>query len=421
MLAMAEKKTQVFRGIDTLLSLQGAAQKEGRHIEEKDLGIIRKAALVVENGKIAWMGTQKSLPSLYAKKKSKEVNLDAATVMPGFVECHTHSLFAGSRSAEFEMRLQGRSYEEIAKLGGGILSTVKDTRAAKASELLRLTHRRVENFVRQGVTTLEIKSGYALNHKDELKSLASIRAIQSIRVVPTFLGAHSIPPEFKKASEYLKHLELLLPKVRKLTDRLDIWIEKGFFEKDFSRGYLQKAKELGFQIVVHADQLTLSGGTELAVEFKAVSADHVIQLQDSQIQKLAKSETTAVLLPMADLYMKCNYPPARKLIEAGARVALATDFNPGTCPSQDLSLVGLLARLELKMSLPEVIAAYTVGAAHALSLQAEVGSLEVGKAADFIGSNQEWTSLFYSAGNAFPSKVYSSGRLFVFDQKNSSN
>jgi imidazolonepropionase len=416
MLAMAEKKTQVFRGIDTLLSLQGAALKQGRRIQEADLGFIRKAALVTENGKIVWIGPQKDLPKNFARK-SDEISLDVATVMPGFVECHTHSLFAGTRSAEFELRLQGVSYQEIAKKGGGILSTMRETRKMSAGQLQQLTEMRVQKFIRQGVTTLEIKSGYALNHKDELKSLAVIRNLKSIRVVPTFLGAHSVPPEFASASLYLEHLEKLLPKVRKLTNRLDIWIEAGTFEKDLSRAYLKKAKELGFQIVVHADQLTLSGGTELAVDLQAVSADHVIQLKTAQIQKLARSATTAVLLPMADLYMKCAYPPARKLIDAGARIALATDFNPGTCPSQDISLVGLLARLEMKMSLPEVIAAYTVGAAHALGLQDQIGSLEPEKYADFIGSDQEWTSLFYSAGTAFPGQVYSSGNLFVFEQE----
>ncbi len=409
---MSEKKTQVFRGIDTLLSLQAAALKQGRQIQETDLSLIRKAAMVTNDGFLQWVGPEKALPKAFARD-SQEINLNTATVLPGFVECHTHSLFAGSRSAEFEMRLRGASYQEISKQGGGIFSTVKETRKLTAGQLQKLTESRVLSFVRQGVTTLEIKSGYALTHKDEIKSLNAIRSLKAIRVVPTFLGAHSVPPEFESATLYLKYLEKILPHVRKLTDRLDIWIETGFFEKDFSRSYLEKAKSLGFQLVVHADQLTLSGGTDLAVELQAVSADHVIQLKNSQIQKLAQSSTTAVLLPMADMYMKCKFPPARKLIEAGARVALATDYNPGTCPSQDISLTGLLARLEMNMSLPEVIAAYTVGASHALSLEDQIGSLEVGKSADFICSELDWTSLFYSAGSFFPDRIYSQGSLFV--------
>lgn len=411
---MAKMKTQVFRGIDTLLTLENAARKKGRRIQEKDLSIHSKAAMVVENGKVVWLGPQKSLPRNFAKS-SKEVHLENRTVLPGFVECHTHSLFAGSRSQEFEMRLQGMSYQDIAKKGGGILSTMRETRKASAKELRESTQQRVNDFQRQGVTTLEIKTGYALNERDEIKSLKVIQALEKIRIVPTFLGAHSVPPEFQGAREYLKYLESLLPKIRKFTDRLDIWIEKGFFEEEFSRGYLQKAREMGFQILVHADQLTLSGGTSLAVEMKALSADHVIQLTEAEVRQISTSETTAVLLPMADLYMKCAYPPARKLIDSGARVALATDFNPGSCPSQDLSLVGLLARLEMKMSLPEVIAAYTVGGSHALGLDKEIGSLEVGKSADFISISDEWTSLFYSAGKMPVHKSFFKGNLIPFD------
>jgi imidazolonepropionase len=402
--------TLIFRNIGSLLTLEGAAVKQGRQILEADLSIISKAAMVVEDGKISWIGPQKSLPKAKGKKP-KEIDLKGATVMPGLVECHTHTLFAGSRSEEFEMRLQGVSYQEIAKRGGGILSTMRATRQASVMNLKKLTQSRVDRFVSQGVTTLEIKTGYALDEKNEIKSLKTIRSLQGPRVVPTFLGAHSVPPEFSSASEYLKYLEKILPQVRKLTNRLDIWIEKGFFEKDFSKTYLEKAKTLGFQIVIHADQLTLSGGTELAVELQALSADHVIQLGDDEIQKLAQSATTAVLLPLADLYMKCAYPPARDLIDAGARVAIATDFNPGSCPSQDVALVGLLARLEMKMSLPEVIAAYTVGSAHALGLEEQIGSLETGKAADFVCLSDDWSRLFYSAGEMPVAQVFKSGQM----------
>ncbi len=401
-------KALVFRNIGTLLSLQEAAVKQGRQVVEKDLSILSKAAMVVQDGKIAWVGAQKSIPKDFAKS-SKEIDLRGATVIPGLVECHTHTLFAGSRSEEFEMRLQGASYQEIAQKGGGILSTMRATRAATPAKLKEITQARVENFVRQGVTTLEIKTGYALDETNEVKSLKTIRSMTGPRIVPTFLGAHSVPPEFNSAANYLQHLEGWLPKIRKLTDRLDIWIEKGFFEKDFSRKYLEKAKELGFQIVIHADQLTLSGGTELAVQLQALSADHVIQLQEKQIEMIARSATTAVLLPLADLYMKCAYPPARDLIDQGARVALATDFNPGTCPSQDVALVGLLARLQMKMSLPEVIAAYTVGAAHALGLEEQVGSLEAGKSADFVCLSDDWTKLFYSAGSMPVAQTFAQG------------
>lgn len=425
---------QIFKNIGTLLTLQGAADKRGRKVQEADLSAIEKAAMAVDGENILWVGKQKELPrskqlielqnqnsSKKVKPSIKEVDLHGATVLPGFVECHTHTLFAGTRSNEFEMRLQGVSYQEIAKKGGGILSTMKETRSASPAQLKRFTEARVQKFVAQGVTTLEIKTGYALDEKNEIKSLKVINSLnddkKSPRVVSTFLGAHSLPPEFSNVSEYLEHLTTILPKIKKLTNRVDIWIEKGFFEVPEGRKYLQAAKELGFQVLIHADQLTLSGGTELATELSALSADHVIQLQDAQIQKMAKSETTAVLLPLADLYMKCAYPPARKLIEAGARVALATDFNPGSCPSQDLATVGLLARLEMKMSLPEVIAAYTIGASHALNLAQSCGSLSSGKSADFICIDDDWTSLFYSSGAMNIDKNYLQGRLIYFQPK----
>ncbi|PIS10509.1 MAG: imidazolonepropionase [Bdellovibrio sp. CG10_big_fil_rev_8_21_14_0_10_47_8] len=404
----------IYRNIGELLTLQGAAEKKGRKTREADLGILPKAAMVVHRGVIVWLGPEKKLKTFKTKefKSAKEIDMNGMTVLPGFVECHTHSLFAGSRAHEFELRQQGATYQEISKAGGGVLSTVQATRKASEVRLRKDLEQRIERFSAQGVTTVEVKSGYALNKTGEIKSLKVIRSLDQkpIQVVPTFLGAHSIPTEFSSAREYLASIESYLPEVKKWTDRLDIWIEKGFFETSFSRAYLQKAKELGFQIVIHADQLTLSGGTALATQVAAVSADHVIQISDIEIDQVAKSDMTAVLLPMADLYMKCAYPPARKLIDAGARVALATDFNPGTCPSQDLSLVGLLARLEMKMSLPEVIAAYTVGAASALKLEAQVGSLELGKDANFFGTAKDWNQLFYSAGDSSVDKIVFKGR-----------
>jgi imidazolonepropionase len=403
----------LFRDISQLLTLSPAAQKKGRQVQEADLGRVSKACLLVQNGKVIYAGGQSRLPKSLLKKKPKEMSLNGAQVVPGFIECHTHFVFAGSRAAEFELRNQGVSYQEIAARGGGILSTMKSTRSASAAKLLQSSQARADEYAAQGVTTLEGKSGYALNLKDELKCLEVMKKIKGPRVVSTFLGAHAKPPEFETYDAYLDFLSVsVLPRVKKknLASRVDIFIEKGFFPADAGKKYLKTAKDLGFDVVVHADQLSLSGGSEVALQLSALSADHVIQIDDSLVQKFAKSETTAVLLPAADLYMKCAYPPARKLIEAGARVALATDYNPGSCPSQDLALVGLLARLEMKMTLHEVIAAYTVGASHALNMQNEIGSLCVGKSADFVALNCEWTELFYSIGKKPAALVYRAGQ-----------
>ncbi len=395
------------------MTLKGVVEKSARQVKETDLGLIENAALVMDGEQIEWIGRDQDLPKAYSRLKSSqvsEIKLEPGLVMPGFIECHTHTVFAGSRSAEFEKRLQGVSYQEIAKAGGGILSTVRETRKISPKKLQELSQERVTEFARQGVTTLEIKTGYALDLKNELKCLKVIQKLKGPKIVSTFLGPHSVPREFSSAKDYLEELKQWLPKIRKLSSRMDIWIEKGFFEKEVSRSYLELGKKLGFKIVIHADQLSLSGGSDLAIELGALSADHVIKINDEIIQKFAESETTAVLLPAADLYMKCDYPPARRLIDAGACVALATDFNPGTCPTQDLALVGLLARLEMKMSLPEVIAAYTLGAAKALSCAENLGALTVGRRADFNLFSHDWTELFYSVGSLSPRKTFIAGK-----------
>jgi imidazolonepropionase len=403
----------ILRNISTLLTLEQAAFKQGRHIQEADLGITSKSAIVVEANCISWVGPNSKIPKEYTRKNLKEYDCKGLTVLPGFVECHTHLIYAGHRADEFELKNQGMTYQEVAARGGGILSTMKRTRSASQADLTASGQKRVDHFVSQGVTTLEAKSGYALNLKDELKCLKAIQNLKGPRTVSTFLGAHALPPEFKTYEEYLQHLaEKVLPEIKKknLASRVDVFIEKGFFPKEASLKYLQIAKKLGFETVVHADQLTLSGGTDVAVEMGSLSGDHLLQIKDAEINKLGKSGVTCVMLPAADLYMRCPYPPAKKLIDAGARVALATDFNPGTSPTQDLNLVGLLARLEMKMTLPQVIAAYTVGAAFALKLQTEVGSLRVGKSADFMCIEDGWDELFYSIGAPAKRAVFSRGK-----------
>lgn len=403
----------IFKNIANLLTLEGAAKKQGRHIQTEDLSIINQAAIVVEKGRIVWIGPSKKIPRKFSTHSLQEVDLKGKTVLPGWVECHTHTVFMGDRAAEFEMRNQGVSYQEISAKGGGILSTMRKTREASLTELTARTQKRVDQFIAQGVTTIEIKSGYALNLKDELKTLTAIQGLKGARTVATFLGAHALPPEFKTYDSYLDFLaEKVLPQVKKkkLAQRVDIFIEKGFFPAQASEKYLRQAQDLGFDVLIHADQMSLSGGSEIAVKMGALSGDHLLQIGANEIRALAKSEVTCVLLPTADLYMKTKYPPARELIAAGARVALATDFNPGTSPTQDLNLVGLLARLEMKMTLPEVIAAYTVGAAHALKLHNQVGSIELGKSADLLCIDQDWQTLFYSVGDRSNKLVFSRGK-----------
>lgn len=415
---MRELKLKLFRGIKELLSFSGVHQKDGRRVVESDLGRITEGCLLVDDeGKIVFVGTESQLRSSSLSDEltqAEVIDLNAACVMPAFVEAHTHLVFAGDRKAEFEMRNQGVSYKEIAEKGGGILSTLKQTRAISYSELLEISQERCQNFVNQGVTCLEVKSGYCLDKEGELKMLKVARNLQGPKIYSTFLGAHALPPEFKSTEKYLEYLSSeVLPEVirQKLADRVDIFIEHGFFDAEGAKSYLKQAIEAGLKLNIHADQLSLSGGTSLALSLDAQSADHVIQIDENLVQRLAESQTVGMLLPAADFYLKCDYPPARKLIDQGACVAIATDFNPGSSPTQDLSFVGVLARLEMKMTLPEVLSSYTIGAAKSLGLQNERGSLEVGKVADFIVLNEDWRSLFYQVGHHPVESVYCHGNV----------
>jgi imidazolonepropionase len=407
-------KSWILRNIGELLTLKGAAAKQGRSIEEEDLSVVRRACVVVVRGKIAWVGPERSLPSEFDSNLAtgfQTIDAQGKSVMPAFIECHTHSIFTGDRADEFEMRNLGCSYQEIAQSGGGILSTVKSTRRASEDDLVCLGQERLNEFARQGVSTVEIKSGYGLRSNDEYKILRAAQRLKGLRVIRTYLGPHSVPPG-KTSTEYLHQIlnrDLPFVAKNKLAHRADIFVEAGYFSREQGDLYMKKARQLGFQLTIHGDQLTRSGGCELAISHAALSADHLVCIGKRQISGLAKSEVTAVLLPGADFYLKMNYPPARALIAAGARVAVATDFNPGSCPSQSLSLMGVLARRYMGMSLPELIVAYTLNAGYALGLQDQIGSIEVGKAADLQMFSGSWRQLFYKVGEMGVAQVWCQG------------
>lgn len=408
---------KVFENIGELLTLQGAAKKGGRRITDEDLSIIKDAVLVASGGKIVWLDERskfnRSVIEPFGGDKNAEfISAGGRTVVPGFVECHTHTVFAGDRSEEFEWRIQGESYQEIAARGGGILSTVKATRAASASDLQVLAQERTDRFATQGVTTLEVKSGYGLDFGTEQKILTVAAKLNGPRIVRTYLGPHSRSPDYPDLNAYMEQiLAHDLPRIarEKLADRVDIYIEKGFFDLALGRAFFSKAKELGLPISAHVEQLSNFGGTELALQFQPQSVDHVVFVNAETIAKLASVETTAVLLPASDMYLKMRYPPARELLDAGVRCALSTDYNPGTSPTQDLSLIGVLARVEMKMKLAEVFSAFTMGAAHALGLADHVGSLSQGKSCDFSMLDCGWREMFYSVGRHPLHSVYRAG------------
>ncbi len=397
------------------MTMKGLQANDGRHVGAKDLAVVKKAAFVAEKGRVVWVGRESRLPTVF--RSSKRVDCQGLNVFPGFVDCHTHMVFAGDRVNEFEKRNQGASYQEIAAAGGGILSTVKATRKVSKQALVDLAQQRVGKHLSQGVTTIEIKSGYGLNPQSEIKMLQAAKALKKARVVTTYLGAHAIPSGTTQA-QYLESLKRELPKIKQLglSQRVDIFIEKGYFDLSAAKEYLVFAQELGFAVTIHADQLNRTQATQLAVALRAKSADHVICLNSKDKKRLADSETVAVLLPAADFYLECDYPDARTLIDSGACVALASDYNPGSSPTQNIEFVGLLARLQMKMALPEVFSALTYGGAKALGLEGEVGALLPGFRADFFLSNQSWEQFFYGLGGHDVFRTYVGGRK-VFSKK----
>ena len=400
---------KLFSNIGALMTLSGARKKKGRSVQERDLSLKKKSALIVDKGKIAWVGASHKIPKEFRSQIKSDFDVEGRTVVPGFIDCHTHSVFAGSRSQEYEMRNQGVSYQEIHRRGGGIGSTVKAVKKASEAELQDLFAKRVHHFNSQGVTTIEVKSGYGLSQALEEKMLRSARSSKA-RVVRTYLGLHSRP---KGKPRYVEDvIEKGLPSILKkgLACRADLFIEKGFFTLEEGKRYIQKAHDLGFHVTVHADQLTRTGSTRMAVQMGCRSVDHVVEMNRKDVNLLAESETTAVALPAADYYLKIPYPPVRSLLDQGGRVALATDFNPGSAPTQNIGFVGFLARHEMKMTLPEVYAGFTVCGAHVLGLESCLGFLEKGALADFSVLEGDWTDEFYSVGSTGVIQTFMGGR-----------
>ena len=361
--------------------------------EESGLGIIRNGAVAIKEGRIFWIGkTEELSEKLFLNRKGREIDATGKVVVPGLIDSHTHLIFAGSRENEFEQRIQGLSYLEIAERGGGILSTVEATRKASFNELLLLGKKRLDRMLSKGITTLEAKSGYGLSLQDELKILKVMKALQEnhpIEIVPTFLGAHTVPREFRDART--RYIDLLtkemIPKVaqERLAKFCDVFCEEKAFTVEESRKILETGKQYGLKPKIHADQLSPGGGAELAAEVDAFSADHLEYVSQEGIKKMAEKGVTAVLLPGASFFLSMKkYPPARDMIEQGVPVSLATDLNPGSSMTESLSLMMTMGCTMFKMTPKEVIQATTVHAARSIGREKEIGSLEVGKQADIL-------------------------------------
>jgi imidazolonepropionase len=384
----------------TSLPLKGA-------LKDDQLQIIPNGGIITDNGLIVAVGNFETL-----RKQNPTAQINGiegnSVLLPGFVDCHTHICFAGSRAKDYAMRIQGKTYLEIAKAGGGIWDSVTQTRAADEALLTQLLLKRVERHLSEGVTTIEIKSGYGLSVEQELKQLRAIKAVSTqtkVSLVATCLAAHMVPKDFNGSqAEYLEHvLNDLLPVIKKenLANRVDIFIEESAFNADSALIYLNKAKQIGFDITVHADQFN-TGGSKVAVNVGAVSADHLEASGDTEMKLLANSNIVAVTLPGASLGLGMQYAPARKLLDAGACLAIASDWNPGSAPMGDLLMPAAVMSAAEKLSTAEVFAGLTYRAAKALNLT-DRGILAKGMKADLqIYPANDYREILYQQGKLKP-------------------
>ena len=412
-----EKKLILIGPLRQVLTLDGIPEKGA--VKDEQLQIVEHAGMVLQNGVIQEIGDFDSLYQRWHEQAELVYTEGSQVALPGFIDCHTHIAYAGNRANDFALRNAGSSYLEIAEAGGGIWNTVSHTRASKEDQLVQLTVERARFLLRQGVTTIEVKSGYGLQVKEELKILSAIKTANRMTdadLIPTCLAAHMLPRDFDGgAKEYLDQMEtVLFPllKTEQLSNRIDAFIEKTAFQADVIKPYLQRAKEMGFDLTVHADQFTTSG-SQIAVELGARSADHLEASTSTEIDLIAQSATVAVALPAASLGIGCDFTPARKLLDAGACLAIGSDWNPGSAPmGQLLTSACILATME-KLTNAEVLSALTFRAAKALGLH-DRGRLVPGMRADFIlYKTDNYQNITYYQGSMLPGAVWKDGKEVV--------
>jgi imidazolonepropionase len=383
-------KRLLIRGAKQLLTLHGpAVPRRGGALG--DLGIIPDGSLLIDDGIITEVGPSRRVENLAAARDADVIDASGCVVMPGFVDSHTHLVCGPPRLSDFEMRLAGRTYHEIAEAGGGIMLSVRHVRNTALPKLLHSASKVLRHFVRHGTTSVEAKTGYGLDESSEWKVLRALAELDGrpLDIVPTYLGAHIVPPEFHgRGDSYVEWVcTSMMPRIQKksLARFADIYCDRGAFTLDQTRRYLQGAREHGLLLKVHGEQFEHTGAAQLAAELGAASADHLEQATEDDARALAKSQTIATLLPGSVYFLGLRtYAPARLLIESGAAVALATDYNPGTSPTCSMPMILSLACTEMRMSPAEAISAATINGAHALRMADRVGSLEFGKEADIL-------------------------------------
>lgn len=384
------------------VNTSGKNYKRGKELSE--IGCLDNHSIVIEDDLIKDIV---STASIDKNNYDEIIDLTGKTVLPGLVECHTHTAFAGSRADEFRQKLRGIGYEEIAKKGGGINTTVTAVRSSSFEELVNIIKPRIDHFISQGITTLEIKSGYGLNFENERKLLQVINfldEIYPIDIIPTFLGAHTFPKEHKENHQaYVEEItEKMIPHFaeQKLAEFCDGFCESTAFSANEMDEIFTTAKSYGLKLKLHTEQFNSIGGMDIALKHNVVSVDHLEVIKDEDVPKLGQSETVAVLLPGVSFFLNHQFAPARKLIDQNAIVALATDYNPGSSHISSLSLIMSIAALKMKMTIEETISAVTINSAKALCREKSIGSIEIGKKADFAVLNTtDYADIVYSIGS----------------------
>jgi imidazolonepropionase len=365
---------QVFKNISQILTLEGAHNKDGRKVKSDDLGIIEDGAIVFNDREIIWVGPQTELPEDYKSLPSRD--LSGHTLTPEIVDPHTHTIFGGNRAFEYSLRLGGADYEEIAKAGGGILNTMKATNESSIEQLYHNTRERISRIHSYGIGTIEIKTGYALNITRELECLKVLNDLKKefapkVQIKTTLMPAHAIPKTFSSGKEYID--QVVFPCLEKAKtdsdfDATDIFHEQGYFGNEDTKYFLNWCNKNGIPVKTHADEFHDNGGAQLACEHNALSCDHLLQVSDKGIECLSKAQTVATLLPGTGFFLGKSQAPARKLLDGGAKVAFASDYNPGSCHCDNLLLITSLAAPNMKFSLAELWTGITHNSAHALGL-----------------------------------------------------
>lgn len=402
--------------IKELLQIRQAGVKKLSGSEMKELPSIRNGWILVEDGKIADFGKMETLPQV---KGAEEIDASGKFLLPGWIDSHTHLVYAGNREQEFVDRINGLTYEEIANKGGGILNSARKLQETSEEELYEQSAKRLEEVMKMGTTAIEIKSGYGLTTEAELKMLRVIRRLREnypLTIKSTFLGAHALPKEYKQDKQ--AYLDLLInemmPKIAKenLAEYVDIFCEKGYFTVDDTHKILSAGKKYGLLPKIHVNQFNSIGGIQAGVEHEALSVDHLEVVLPEDIESLKGSKTMPVALPSCSLFLSIPYTPARDIIDAGLPLALATDYNPGSTPSGNMNLVISLACIKMKMTPEEAINAATINAAYAMGISETHGSITIGKAANFLLTEKipSYGFLPYSFGANHIDSVFINGK-----------